>query len=161
MNYHNITKDDMLNGAGLRVCLWVSGCTHNCFGCHNPMTHAINSGILFDENAKEELFIELRKDYIDGITFTGGDPLHPLNISEITKLIKEVRKKFPKKTIWVYTGFMFEHIKELEFIKYIDVLCDSKFEYGNSSMNLRWVGSKNQRVIDVKETINSGEIKIL
>lgn len=83
MNYHNITHDDMLNGVGLRVVLWCSGCSHNCHNCQNPQTWDINSGISFDEKAKEELFSELSKDYISGITFSGGDPLHENNLQTI------------------------------------------------------------------------------
>ena len=85
MRYHNITKDDMLNGSGLRVVLWVAGCGHHCPGCHNPITHDPNGGIPFDDAAKEEIFAELKKDYINGITFSGGDPLHPVNVNSLIK----------------------------------------------------------------------------
>ena len=91
MNYHNITKDDMLNGEGLRVVLWLSGCTHRCPGCHNPQTWDVTSGIPFDAEAKAEIFTELDKDYISGITFSGGDPLHPSSINEVGQLIKELK----------------------------------------------------------------------
>lgn len=161
MNYHNITHDDMLNGKGLRVCLWLSGCTHNCIGCHNPSTHDINSGILFNNDAKLELYQQLDKDYIDGITITGGDPLHPLNREEVTLLTKEIKTLYPNKTIWVYTGFVYEKINNLELINYIDVLCDSKFDINKKSTSLKWVGSTNQRVIDVKETIKNNKLFLL
>ena len=105
MNYHNITTDDMLNGDGLRVVLWTAGCTHKCEGCHNPITWDVQGGLLFDDNAKTEIFHELEKDYISGITFSGGDPLHPANCQAITDLAKELRSRFPQKTIWLYTGF--------------------------------------------------------
>lgn len=97
MNYHNITKDDMLNGDGLRVVLWVSGCTHGCKGCHNPITWDIDGGIPFNDSAREEIFTELKKPYISGITFSGGDPLHPLNREEVGKLAEEIRSEFPKR----------------------------------------------------------------
>ncbi|MBQ2275352.1 MAG: anaerobic ribonucleoside-triphosphate reductase activating protein [Lachnospiraceae bacterium] len=158
MRYHNITKDDMLNGDGLRVVLWVSGCTHQCYKCHNAITWDINSGLIFDENAKEELFSILEKDYIDGITFSGGDPLHPLNRNEIEQLIYEVKSKFPNKTIWLYTGFTWEEIRHLDFIPYIDVLVDGKFELNKHDPKLQWRGSSNQRVIDVKETLRQDHI---
>ncbi len=161
MKFHNITHDDMLNGTGLRVCLWVSGCTHKCEGCHNPITHDINSGIEFDEKAKQEIFEQLDKDYISGITLTGGDPLHPKNRDEITKLIKEIKNKYNNKTIWLYTGFMFENIKDLELINYIDVLCDSKFDKDKMNISLKWVGSTNQRVINIKETLVKNKIVLL
>ncbi len=153
MRYHNITKDDMLNGYGMRVVLWVAGCNHHCPGCHNPITHDINGGILFDESAKEELFRELEKDYIDGITFSGGDPLHPLNQDEIGVLIAEINAKFPTKTKWLYTGYKFEDISSLSFIPLLDVICDGRFEKDKFDPQLHWVGSSNQRVIDVKKTI--------
>ena len=99
MNYHNITTDDMLNGDGLRVVLWTAGCTHKCEGCHNPITWDVQGGLLFDDNAKTEIFHELEKDYISGITFSGGDPLHPANCQAITDLAKELRSRFPQKTM--------------------------------------------------------------
>ena len=101
MRYHNITKDDMLNGDGLRVVLWVAGCSHGCKGCHNPVTWDICGGIPFDEAAREEIFTELEKPYIAGITFSGGDPLHLENREETGKLIEEIRSRFPDKTIWI------------------------------------------------------------
>ena len=146
MNYHNITKDDMLNGEGLRVVLWVSGCNHNCKGCHNPETHDINSGIPFDEKAKEELFEYLNKEYIDGITFSGGDPLHPNNREIVTQLAKIVKNKF-KKTVWLYTGYKYEEIKDLIIMKYIDVLIDDEFKIELKDEKLEWRGSSNQRIL--------------
>ncbi len=161
MRYHNITHDDMLNGRGLRVCLWVSGCTHNCTGCHNPETHDTNSGIPFDESAKMELFEALKNSYINGITFTGGDPLHPANAIEVGKLIKEIHLLYPKKTIWVYTGFVFDDVRHYDFINLIDVLCDGKFVEELKDSKIHWVGSSNQRVIDVKKTLLTNEVVIL
>ena len=101
MQYHNITKDDMLNGDGLRVVLWVAGCTHGCKECQNPVTWDPNGGLLFDERAKEELFEQLEKSYISGITYSGGDPLYVGNREAITALAKEIREKFPEKTQWL------------------------------------------------------------
>ena len=127
MRYHNITKDDMLNGEGLRVVLWVSGCSHHCKNCQNPVTWDPEGGLFFDEAAKEELFAELEKDYISGITFSGGDPLFPGNRQDITALLKEIREKFPDKNIWMYTGFSWEEVSALEAMQYVDVLVDGKF----------------------------------
>lgn len=110
MRYHNITKDDMLNGEGLRTVLWVAGCSHNCPGCHNPVTWDVRGGLPFDEAAKEELFAELEKDYISGVTFSGGDPLHPANREDIARLAEEIRGRYPNKTIWLYTGYDWEQI---------------------------------------------------
>ena len=147
MRYHNITKDDMLNGDGLRAVLWVAGCTHQCKGCHNPVTWDIEGGIPFDEAAKEELFEAIKPDYISGVTFSGGDPLHPANREEITALAKEIKETFPEKTIWIYTGFLFEDIKELEIVKYCDVIVDGPFIEEEYDGKLHWRGSRNQNVI--------------
>lgn len=157
MRYHNITKDDMLNGDGLRVVLWVAGCTHQCEGCHNPCTWNINGGIPFDEKAETELFDALDKDYISGVTFSGGDPLHPANASETGRLIKKVHKKFPDKTIWLYTGFLWEEICSMDFIKYVDVVVDGEFKKDLKDNTLMWRGSANQRVIDVKRSLKEGQ----
>lgn len=158
MRYHNITKDDMLNGDGLRVVLWVAGCNHGCPGCQNPITWDINGGLIFDEDAKEEIFHELEKDYVSGITLSGGDPLHPNNREEIAALITEIRSLYPNKTIWLYTGYSFEEINSLAFIKDIDVIVDGRFIKEELDLSLQWKGSKNQRVIDVKKTLSSETI---
>lgn len=158
MRYHNITKDDMLNGDGLRVVLWVAGCTHACKNCHNPITWDINGGIEFDEEAERELFGALNKPYISGITFSGGDPLHPQNRAEVARLIKKVREKFPQKTIWLYTGYLWEEIKDEEYIKLTDVVVDGEFVEELKDEKLHWKGSSNQRVIDVKKTLETGDV---
>ena len=95
MKYHDITHDDMMNGTGLRVCLWCSGCDHHCRNCQNPITWNPNDGVQFDESAKKEIFDELSKDYIAGITFTGGDPLHSQNLKDVSDLVSELRVKYP------------------------------------------------------------------
>ena len=96
MQYHNITKDDMLNGDGLRVVLWVAGCGHACPGCHNPITWDENGGLPFDEAAKEEIFTELAKDYVSGVTFSGGDPLYPANREQVGALAREAHARFAR-----------------------------------------------------------------
>lgn len=158
MKYHNITHDDMLNGDGLRVVLWVSGCNHHCKECQNPITWNPNIGVNFDSNAKEEIFTELDKDYISGITFSGGDPLHPANVDEITKFAKEIKEKYPNKTIWLYTGSTWDEIKHLEIIPFLDVLVDGEFEIDKRDVTLYWKGSSNQKVIDVKESLRLNKI---
>ncbi|MEE1315282.1 MAG: anaerobic ribonucleoside-triphosphate reductase activating protein [Faecalimonas sp.] len=158
MRYHNITKDDMLNGDGLRVVLWVAGCAHKCKECHNPVTWDVNGGIPFDEDAKQEIFDELEKEYVSGITFSGGDPLHPANVQDVTALAKEIRTRFPKKTIWLYTGGMWEEVQRMEIAKYLDVLVDGEFVVSKKNVNLHWVGSSNQRVIDVPASLESGVV---
>ncbi len=158
MRYHNITHDDMLNGDGLRTVLWVSGCTHHCEECQNPITWDINGGLLFDEAAESEFFQEASKGYISGVTFSGGDPLHPQNRDEITRLAKKFKQKFPEKNIWLYTGFLWEDIKDLEVIKYTDVLVDGPYKKDLRDTQLHWKGSSNQRVIDVQPSLKNNTV---
>ena len=158
MRYHNITKDDMLNGDGLRVVLWVAGCAHACKECHNPITWDPNGGLPFDESAKQEIFDELEKSYIHGITFSGGDPLHRANVEGVTQLAKEIHEKYPNKTIWLYTGSLWEEVKDMEIVQYLDVLVDGEFVLALKDVNLHWVGSSNQKVISVKETLAIGKV---
>ena len=158
MRYHNITKDDMLNGDGLRVVLWVAGCSHCCRECQNPQTWDPNGGIPIDQAAREELFEQLGKTYISGVTFSGGDPLHKNNITEITRLAKEIRGKFPDKTIWLYTGSSWESIQKEEIVRYLDVCVVGEFIVEQKDTSLKWKGSANQRVIDVKKTLAAGKV---
>lgn len=181
MNYHNITYPDMLNGDGLRVVLWLSGCSHHCKGCQNPQTWNSISGIEFDEYAKKELFEALDNDYISGVTLSGGDPLYEKNLDEVLELILEVRKKFPNKTIWLYTGYDFNFIMHWtqeqyeidvhnnfridhtdylrqQIVSYCDVVVDGKYIEELRDVSLHWRGSSNQRVIDVQQSLKKGEI---
>lgn len=158
MRYHNITKDDMLNGDGLRVVLWVAGCNHNCKECHNPMTWDIRGGIPFDQGAKQELFSSLDESYISGITLSGGDPLHPDNRTDIGNLIDEIANLYPNKTIWLYTGYLWEAICHLPYLKKVDVVVDGEFVVDKKDAKLHWKGSSNQRVIDVQRTLLTGEV---
>lgn len=158
MNYLTITHNDMLNGDGLRVVLWVSGCSLHCEDCQNKYSWDFNEGILFDERAKEEIFSELKKDYISGITITGGHPLEQQNIKEVEQLCKDIKIKFPDKTIWLYSGFIFEEIINYPILQYIDVLIDGQYNKKLRDISLKWRGSSNQRVIDVKKSLISSEV---
>lgn len=160
MRYHNITKDDMLNGDGLRVVLWVAGCNHCCKECHNPITWDPNGGLLFDDAARQEIYEQLDKDYISGITFSGGDPLHPANGMEVREFMAEVREKYPDKTIWLYTGDVWENIYGYSMMKYVDVLVDGEFMADKKDSKLLWKGSSNQRVIDVRKTLAQKDTRI-
>ena len=153
MRYHNITKDDMLNGDGLRVVLWVSGCSHCCKGCQNPITWDVNGGVLFDDAAKQEIFEQLDKPYISGITFSGGDPLHSANRMDVRALMAEIREKYPDKTIWLYTGDVWENVMHYPMMRYVDVLVDGEFMLEKRDVKLMWKGSSNQRVIDVQKSL--------
>ena len=174
MRYHNITKDDMLNGDGLRTVLWVAGCDHGCKGCQNPVTWDPNSGLEFDEAAKEEIFEQLNQSYIAGVTFSGGDPLYWGNVAgitfsggdplyrgnrlEVTAFAKELKEKYPKKTIWLYTGSLWESIVEMDILQYVDVLVDGEFIEEKKDVSLKWKGSSNQRVIDVQQSLKTGTV---
>ena len=153
MRYHDITKDDMKNGDGLRVVLWVAGCTHHCRDCQNPVTWDAEDGAEFDEAAWQEIAAQLEKSYISGLTFSGGDPLYPDNREMVTKLAARVRKEFPDKTIWLYTGDSWENILYYPMMQYVDVVVDGEFHIGELDTKLLWKGSKNQRVIDVQKTL--------
>lgn len=148
MNYHNITHDDMSNGDGLRVVLWLAGCEHHCDGCQNPITWNPDDGLRFDDRAKFEIFKELEKGYIAGITFSGGDPLHENNAEGVLKLIKEIRQKFPNKTVWLYTGYRMEELTGVrkEVVRSCDVVVDGKFIKELADVNYPWAGSTNQKV---------------
>lgn len=158
MRYHNITKDDMLNGEGLRAVLWVAGCSHNCKECHNPDTWDIRGGIPFDKAAREELFELLERPYISGVTLSGGDPLHPQNREEIGILVSEICSRYPNKTIWLYTGYCWEAICDLPFMKKVDVVVDGEFVEALKDNKLHWKGSANQRVIDVQPSLLTGRV---
>jgi anaerobic ribonucleoside-triphosphate reductase activating protein len=160
MRYHNITHDDMLNGDGLRVVLWVSGCTHKCQGCQNPITWNPDDGLEFDIAAKNEIFNELKKDYVSGITFSGGDPFYIGNIDAVTKFIHDIKMSYPSKTVWVYTGYQYEYLLDNLYYSLIniDVLVDGKFIKELSDVNYRWAGSTNQRAIDVQESLKQEDI---
>lgn len=170
MNYMMIRTDDMLNGNGLRVVLFCTACDHYCKNCHNPETWQASNGFLFDDKAKEEIFKELDKDYISGITLSGGDPLNINNLRDINELCKEIKLKYPDKNIWLYTGYTWEeiineinswHQDELilsQIIKNIDVLVDGKYKEELADVNYPWAGSTNQRVIDVKKSLEKNEV---
>lgn len=177
MNYHMIRTDDMLNGDGLRVIIFLSGCEHHCNGCHNPETWDVNSGKEFTESALEEILHELDKKHISGITLSGGDPLHEQNIDDVFNLVKAVKTKYPNKTVWIYTGYSLEEINllikgldeescrfnrnnklRMDILEYCDVLCDGRFDHALADVNCPWVGSTNQRVIDVRKTLDCNEI---
>lgn len=162
MNYHNITHDDMNNGDGLRVVLWVAGCSHHCKDCHNPVTWNPADGIPFGLQDKEELYRELEKEYIAGITFSGGDPLHPDNRDAVDNLMQAVKRDFPDKTIWVYTGYTWEEVTQSQkmaaMMQSVDVLVDGRFVAELKDVTYPWAGSTNQRVIDVQRTLKEGRV---
>ena len=161
MNYHNITKDDMKNGDGLRVVLWLAGCSHHCPNCQNPVTWDPNDGILFDKNARKELLDIVSQDYISGITFSGGDPLFESNREEVYDLIEYIKSVYPNKTVWLYTGYTFSDLRKfvpIGILNKIDVIIDGPYIEKFRDTTLKWRGSSNQRVINVRKTIDTGNI---
>lgn len=158
MKYHNILHDDMLNGDGLRVVLFVSGCERHCKGCQNPETWDKDSGITFGAEEVAEIYSELNEDYIDGLTLLGGEPLAEYNVPFLTELCKDIKETFPQKTIWCYTGFTYDEVKDYQIMNYIDVLCDGPFVEALKDAKIHWVGSSNQRVINIPATRKAGHI---
>lgn len=185
MNFLKIDKEDVCNGEGLRVVLWLSGCSHKCKGCQNPQTWDANSGIPFDELAKEELFRELDKEYISGLTLTGGDPLFEENLDGVLDLVTEVNKRYntshnefrlscPTKSIWIYSGYTYEKLFEDDdfdiqggicenqtrrsIVLSSDVFVDGRYIDSQRDISLPYRGSLNQRLIDIQQTLKKGEI---
>lgn len=164
MNYHNITYPDQNNGPGLRVVIWVSGCSHHCLECQNPQTWDKNSGIIFDNSAKEEIIEQLKNNYISGVTWSGGDPMHKDNVETVLKFTEKIHDLFPEKNIWLYTGYTFEEImndtnfKRKQLLDLCDVLVDGEYKKELRDISLHWCGSSNQRVIDVKNTLKENKI---
>ena len=160
MNYHSITYPDVNNGLGCRVTLWLSGCPHHCPGCHNKQTWDINSGKPFSEEAKKQLFDILSLPYIQGITFSGGEPLFVHNIPKLAKLIEEIKIRFPNKDIWLYTGYTLQEIKDMMYDFEIDIYIKLIFTYTDYVVEGRYVealrntslafrGSSNQHIYKV------------
>lgn len=159
MNYMQIDKTSISNGLGVRVVLWCSGCDIHCRGCQNPQTWSFQSGKQFTLETKTKLFELLNKPYIKGITFSGGNPLD--SFSEIFSLCKEIKEKFPTKDIWFYSGYTLEEINQKAMkpiLQYIDILVDGPYIEEQRDITLPFRGSKNQRLIDVKETLKQNKI---
>lgn len=158
MNYQKISRNDVSNGSGVGMVLWVSGCTQHCFGCHNPETWDFNSGIPYTPEIETEIINSLKPDYISRLTLSGGHPLEAENIKTVFDLCKKVKSIYPNKKIWLYTGYTWENINGLPILKYVDVLVDGKFVQDLRDITLKWKGSSNQRVIDMQKSLEKGKI---
>lgn len=168
MNYATIKKYDVANGPGVRVSLFVSGCTHHCPGCFNPETWDFNYGNLFDSDVMNEIMKALEPSYIRGFTLLGGEPFEYKNQQGVLPLLREINNRFPHKDIWCFTGYDFE--KDIlgdmvtkwpetsEMLSYIDVLVDGEFVESQKDLSLRFRGSSNQRLIQVQESLNTDSI---
>jgi len=171
MNYGEIKYCDIANGPGVRTSLFVSGCTHHCKNCFNEITWDFNYGEPFTEEVWQKIFDSCRPGYVSGITLLGGEPMEPENQRALLPFIKEFRKRFPDKTIWCFSGYTYEQLtgKYLgrsfcevteELLSYFDVLVDGKYVDELHNITLRFRGSSNQRIIDMKKTAESGEITL-
>lgn len=159
MRYNKIRKMDISNGEGIRVSVFMQGCAFNCDGCFNPETHSFNGGKEFTLETIDRILDLCSKDYIVGLSILGGEPMHPKNIDGTTSLAKAFKEKYPDKTIWVWSGFLFDRdLKDKEILNYIDVLVDGQFDINLYSPKLQWKGSSNQRVIDVKASLNENRV---
>lgn len=168
MNYADIKRIDIANGTGVRVSLFVSGCNHHCENCFNKEAWDFSYGREFNGNTMDTIIKYMRPSYIRGLSLLGGEPLDPMNQLEVSKIVKRVKEEYPEKTIWCYTGFKYDTdimnkmYKELdttkEIIDNIDVLVDGKYIESKKKQGLRFRGSYNQRIIDIKESLKKGEI---
>lgn len=158
MNYSKIKPVDVANGEGVRVSLFVSGCSHRCKGCFNPEAWNYGSGKFVTPEVVYKIMELCSKPYISGLSLLGGEPLDPKNITVVTYIVSVFRRHFPNKTIWCYTGYDWERVKELPIMKDIDVLVDGQFVEELKDPRLKFRGSSNQRIIDVKKSLESGQV---
>lgn len=159
MRYSKIRKMDISNGKGVRVSIFMQGCTFNCKNCFNPETHDFDGGEEFTDSTIDKVLELCSKDHIDGLSILGGEPMHPKNIEGTTKLAKAFKEKFPSKNLWAWTGYKFdEYLKDKEVSKYLDVLIDGQYVDELHDPTLEWRGSSNQRVIDVQKSLETDEV---
>ena len=158
MRYNKIRKMDIANGPGVRVSIFMQGCTFNCKGCFNPDTHSFNGGKEFNDEIIDKIINLSSKEYIKGLSILGGEPMHPKNIDGTLLLANRFKEKYPNKDIWVWTGFLYEDLIKKHDLKDIDVMVDGKYEQDLYNPTLKYRGSANQRVIDIKKTMNNKKI---
>ncbi len=159
MRYNKIRKMDISNGPGVRVSIFFQGCAFHCPGCFNSETWDFNGGKEFTDETIERVLTLCASDVISGLSILGGEPMHPNNLEGTLSLCKAFKKKYPNKTIWAWSGYLFdEYLKDKEIVNYLDVLVDGQFKKDLSSPLLKYKGSSNQRVIDVKKSLESKKI---
>ena len=158
MRYNKIRKMDISNGPGIRVSIFMQGCTFHCKNCFNSETWNFNKGIEFTDETINTVLELCSNSHVTGLSILGGEPLHENNILGTTKLSKLFKEKYPDKSLWIWTGNLFEDIKEKEVLNYIDVLVDGRYEDELHDFRLKWCGSSNQRVIDVKKSLKRNKV---
>ena len=158
MRYNKIRKMDISNGPGVRVSIFMQGCAFNCEKCFNHETHDFNGGKEFDDEAISRVLDLCAPDHIEGLSILGGEPMHPNNIEGTGKLVKAFKEKYPNKSVWAWSGFSFDNLKDSEAVKNLDVLVDGRYEDELRNPTLKWKGSSNQRVIDVQESLKKNEV---
>ena len=161
MRYNTIKQLDIANGKGCRVSLFVQGCSFNCPGCFNGAAKDFDGGKEFNNDTVSNLLELLKPEYISGLSILGGEPLHPRNRDEVIKLTKKFKEVYPTKTVWLWTGYLFEDIKDLLCESEIDVIVDGQFVEELKDLRLKYRGSSNQRVIDVKASLHNDSIILL
>ena len=168
MNYATIKNNDIANGPGVRVSLFVSGCTHKCPGCFNEVAWDFDYGQPFTQETIDTILDMLKPPHIKGLTLLGGEPFEPQNQLAVVELLRQIKAKYPEKTIWAYSGYLFDRDilagrlgpKEItdEYVSYLDVIVDGRFVLSRKNLSLRFRGSDNQRLIDVKASLKAGEV---
>jgi len=158
MRYNLIRKMDISNGPGVRVSIFMQGCSFHCKNCFNKETWDFEGGKEFNDKVIEEVLDLCKESHIKGLSILGGEPMHPTNIEGTTKLAKAFKEKYPQKNLWVWSGFKFEDLKDKEVLNYIDVLVDGQYVDELHNFTLKWRGSSNQRVIDIKKSLEEDKI---
>ena len=159
MRYNKVRKMDISNGPGVRVSIFMQGCTFHCKNCFNPETHDFMGGEEFTEDTIDQVLKLCENANVEGLSILGGEPMHPMNIEGTTELAKKFKEKFPNKNLWVWTGFLFDRdLQNKEVLKYIDVLVDGQYVDELRDPRLKYNGSSNQRVIDVQNSVKQGKV---
>ena len=158
MRYNKIRKMDISNGPGIRVSIFLQGCAFRCKNCFNPETHDFNGGEEFTDEVLNNLLDLCSADHVVGLSILGGEPMHPKNREGTVLIAKKFKERFPKKNVWVWTGYLFDDLKDTEGLDNIDVIVDGRYKDELHDFMLKWRGSSNQRVIDVKKSLKKKDI---
>lgn len=162
MRYNKMRKMDISNGPGIRVSIFMQGCAFNCKNCFNPETHDFNGGEEFTDKTIERIISLCANENVVGLSILGGEPMHPKNIDGTMRLAKAFKEKYPDKTVWAWTGYLFdEYLSDKEVCRYLDVVVDGQYVEELHNPSLKWKGSSNQRVIDVQKSLEEGKVVLL